>query len=384
MTEVRGCYIHSGCSAAQKAVAALSAEGVLTIRALDGSALMSGQPTDYRFADVIPGMAVDLLIADGALFTPDDASYRWPSLSVAQRLLERLESRWLMALLALIIIPLFIWWLVQRGIPAAADATVQWLPQQVGEELGQQTLVILDKTYLQPTALEQELQQSVRQRWQFMLSELQLPADDFQLHFRATALGANAFALADGSVIVTDALVQLMADSPDVLTAVLLHEIGHVVHQHNLKGVARGAATTLLYSMVLGDVEGGGELLLGAGIGLTQSAYSRDMEREADGYAHRQLQRLGLSAELFAEAMERLQLSRVEEGPTEQVEGFASHLQNYLSSHPQSQRRIDAARQAASNDLSGPANIEADPSVIRAIEGPDATLVEVDDEFDDM
>ncbi len=62
------------------------------------------------------------------------------------------------------------------------------------------------------------------------------------VEFRASPIiGANAFALPGGIVIVTDQLMQL-AEHDDEILAVLAHEIGHVKHRHVLRGLPQDSA----------------------------------------------------------------------------------------------------------------------------------------------
>ncbi|OYU72188.1 MAG: hypothetical protein CFE45_40815, partial [Burkholderiales bacterium PBB5] len=46
---------------------------------------------------------------------------------------------------------------------------------------------------------------------------------------------ANALALPGGTLIVTDAMVRLLADRPDVLVGVFGHELGHLQHRHGMR-----------------------------------------------------------------------------------------------------------------------------------------------------
>jgi Zn-dependent protease with chaperone function len=54
---------------------------------------------------------------------------------------------------------------------------------------------------------------------------------------------ANAFALPNGRVVVTDELVELLKNDSDALRAVLLHEIGHVQHHHSIRLAAQAAVS---------------------------------------------------------------------------------------------------------------------------------------------
>ena len=141
--------------------------------------------------------------------------------------------------------------------------------------------------------------------------------------------------------MVTDDLANLLADKPNALKAVLLHEMGHVVHQHSVRITAQSAASTIVLAVVFGDLEGVAEVALGTGASFAQQGFSRDMEREADTFALIQLESLGYSSNDFADAIEALQESHTSEN--EHLEKVNDFLE-YLSSHPSAQERIDNAR----------------------------------------
>jgi predicted Zn-dependent protease len=65
---------------------------------------------------------------------------------------------------------------------------------------------------------------------------------------------ANAFALSDGTIVLTEELVAL-ADHDDLNIAVLLHEIGRVVYGHRLRGALVSSAFFMLTMSYYGDVD---------------------------------------------------------------------------------------------------------------------------------
>jgi Zn-dependent protease with chaperone function len=349
---ITGTYQLAGRSESHPASAILYETGQIVIQYKSGEKITDCWPDSYQFSDVIPGLAVDLILEDGALFVPTDKNFRWPQLSSNNLLAEWLESHWLVVFSSVLIVPLFMWSMMTYVLPGAAHAAVAFLPDSIADSMGEQTLYILDKTQLDPTELPQEQQQQVTEIWQRITTQLDLPEDQYQLHFRKFDMGANAMALPDGSIIVTDDIVDLMADDPDALLAVLLHEIGHIEHQHSLKMVAQTTATTMLFAMMFGDIEGAGELILGAGTGLLQSAFSRDMEREADEFAHKNLPQFNISPVAFADAMTLLISSHTsdnegeEDSSEDEFMSTLNHWLQYLSTHPDTQERIDSARNA--------------------------------------
>lgn len=341
MKRISGKYQWSGEARSLAAIAVIASDHI-RIQSDEGDTLNHCLNEAARFGDAIPGLPVDLIFENDGRFIPDDPHFRWPSHKASQRLPEILERNWLTVVIALALVPGFVWLTINKAIPGMSEAAVPLIPDIVISTLSQQTLEILDSTYLDDTQLDTEQQQAVRQQWHQVLNQLSLPGDQFHLKFRSFSAGPNAFALPDGTVIVTDQIVALTNDNPDVLTSVLLHEIGHVHHQHGMKLLTQSVATSVLFAMIFGDIEGIGEVLLGTGGALMQSSFSRNMESEADHYAFQQLTALGMSPELFAEAMERLSQSYKEDESdthSDKPEWF-----DYFSSHPNSQERIERAR----------------------------------------
>lgn len=350
---IAGTFQMAGRAEAHPAIARINDNGSVQIIAChDQRSLHYSPAEDMRYGDIIPGLPAELIFAEGARFIPDDATYRWPGLSTAQRLPAWLEAHWLTVLAAVILVPGFVWLMIYKVIPAAAETSVQYLPDFVATELSDQTLDLLDRFYMEPTQVNATQQEKITADWHEILQHLALPQEKYRLYFRDSSIGANALALPDGSVILTDDIVDLMQNNPEQLNAVLLHEIGHVEHKHGLKMLAQATATTMMFAMMFGDIEGAGEMILGVGSSLLQSAFSRDMEREADAFAYTQLHKIGHSPRDFAKAMRALMKSHGASEEQIQPEnddnsnvGNNRDLLEYLSSHPDTLERIKAAEE---------------------------------------
>jgi Zn-dependent protease with chaperone function len=143
-------------------------------------------------------------------------------------------------------------------------------------------------------------------------------------------VGPNAFALPDGTVIVTDELVELSEEPKEVL-AVLAHEIGHVHHRHSLRMALESSTVVLLVSAYFGDVTQLTTLSASLPGIYAQAHYSRDHETEADSFAMDYLKQNGIPARHFANALRKLQKVS---GPDPE-----RGLQ-YLASHPPTSERI--------------------------------------------
>lgn len=293
----------------------------------------------------LPGLAAELTFSDGGRFVPDDAQFRWPFTTKRHGLAERLEKNKLLILLAVLFTPVLIWLLLYKVVPNIAVYSVDIMPKSMVERMGEQSLYVIEKAALEPTEIADKQQAKLQLHWAQMLDSLRLDADTYRLSiYKSDYLGANAFALPHGRVVVTDELIALLKDKPQALQAIMLHEIGHVQHQHGIRMVAQSASTAIVLAVIFADLEGVAEIVLGSGSVFLQQAFSRDMERQADHFAITQLERLGYSSNDFADAIEALQQS-VESAPSE----TGSSWLKYLSTHPSSQERIEHARNYSSD-----------------------------------
>ena len=143
-------------------------------------------------------------------------------------------------------------------------------------------------------------------------------------------MGANAFALPSGIVVMTDELVDL-AQADEELQVVLAHEIGHVVHRHSLRMLLQNSATSLLIIGLTGDVSSASVLVAGVPTALVQAKHSRQFENEADDYAYAWMDRNGVPHRYFTDMLERLE---------KKYGGAGSGALSWLSSHPSTAERI--------------------------------------------
>lgn len=341
MQTIKGQFQHAASTEHCAAVLHLTEQGqVLLYAEHDNALLLEATADSYKVAEVLPGLPAELLFQTGAVFSPADHNWRWPK-SGRQNLTLKLETNKSLIVLSVIAVPILIWWLTTVGLPKAATALVPWIPVSVEESIGQQSMQMFDRTLLSDSELSPQLQQSIRHQWQTALDQLQLSSGyQYQLHFRASKrLGANAFALPGGYLTITDELVKRLEQQPDAILAVLLHEVGHVEHRHGMKLAAQATASTIVMSVLFSDLEGVTEAVLGTGTSLVQSAFSRDMERQADHFSTQSLLKLNKSPQAFAEAMQAL----TKDQPKEELMPWLE----YLNSHPNTKERIEKATQQA-------------------------------------
>ena len=269
----------------------------------------------------------------------------------------RAQQSWHWALasvagLAVLLTVLALW-----GVPWLSLIAVGAITPGVDKELGRAALATLDKHLTQPSALDALQQQRVRDalaRAVVAQPAGRVPA--YELMFRRGAgkdgLGPNAFALPGGTLVMTDALVELFGADVDVLTGVLAHELGHVHHRHGMRMVVQASLIGLLSSVVLGDFS---SILAAAPVVLGQASYSRDAEREADAFCAKFLKAAGVSPEVMVGMFEKLGATRAKGAKDAKdakdrpaaADDAASWLGIAIASHPGDRERIEFFRAAA-------------------------------------
>ena len=171
-------------------------------------------------------------------------------------------------------------------IPWAALRVVQASPR-LKHQVGQGTLAILDRR-LEPSALSPAEREHVRG----LFAPLAADHPGLGLHLEFRKLGApNAFALPDGTVVLTDEIVRL-SEHDDALSGVLLHEIGHVAHGHALRRIIESSTFAVLATAYYGDADQITAIAGGLPLLYAQTRYSRRDETEADRVALEGLLRL--------------------------------------------------------------------------------------------
>ena len=279
-----------------------------------------------------------LLLADGGSITVADcqAFDRWRQAHGARDgWVVRAQQSWRGVMLAALLLVGVLWAGYRWGVPALAAAVVALVPTSVDQTVGDSALQGLGAKWLQPSRLPPDRQQTLRQRFEAAAACGGRPPA-FRLHFHAgtASLGPNAFALPGGHIVLTDALVELLAGHDDTLLGVLGHELGHVRHRHGMRALVQFGLLSAATSVALGDFS---SWLAGAPALLGQLDYSRQAEREADTDAARLLRCNGISPAVMVLLFERLRTT----GPG------ARDLPVALASHPMDEARIAFFRQAA-------------------------------------
>jgi Zn-dependent protease with chaperone function len=219
-------------------------------------------------------------------------------------LAHQLETHTYFVALTLVLVITFTWAVAVYGLPAASRYIAFHLPQNVMNRAAIETLQFLDKTQLKPTKLDEQTQKQILAHFAPAIEQ------NKNLHinviFRGGGdIGANAFALPDGTVLFTDEIVRL-AKNNDELLAVLAHEIGHVKYRHSLRSVIQGSVISFGVAMLTGDLSAASNLLASLPVVITNMSYSRNFEREADNNALVFLDANHIERHYFVDLMDRL------------------------------------------------------------------------------
>ncbi|MGV8990750.1 MAG: M48 family metallopeptidase [Thiobacillus sp.] len=242
-----------------------------------------------------------------------------------ERWARHLESRLGYALIALVVSVLVMFAGLRWGVPAAAQLAAHTLPAGLERNIGEESLTLMDKFSLSPSRLPLARQQSLTQQLAAQCGKQTCPP--YTLLFRNSKLfGANAMALPGGTIVVTDALVDL-AHTDTELIAVIAHELGHVAHRHSLRLALQSIGAGVILVAITGDIGSVSDLAAGLPSLLLQNGYSRDMEREADAYALAWLNTACIPPRHFADI-----LGRLDKDSTDST--------TLLDSHPGTHQRI--------------------------------------------
>lgn len=261
--------------------------------------------------------------------------------SVLQRILGSWERSIPLAFLALVLTILLVASFIRFVLPAVARQVAQVVPQSSEERLGRETLAILDRVALKGSMLTAERTREVSGLFDRMKGDMPW-AKGYRLEFRSGGgIGANAFALPGGTIIVTDEMVKL-AGRDDELIGVFAHEAGHVRSRHALRHLLQSTGTGLLIAAVTGDITSITSLSATLPTALIDAGYSREFEYEADDAAIDYLLKTGRKPKAYADTLARLQAEHDKRSGGEGGKRSWTPME-LLATHPETAKRMERA-----------------------------------------
>lgn len=342
-----GIWHPSGSSRAVAATLHIGDEGIVQARDADGVPLAATPGGAIEVSDRIGGIVRRLGFADGSVFeTPDndgvDAALRRLRRRVGRvHEMERFHPRLAVFVLAVVALSFAVY---RYAVPVLIEIAIALTPPVVPALLSQSAMVSLDQTLLAPTTMAAERRAAIEGDFAGLAAHAPRGAAGYSLKFRhgGSSIGPNAFALPDGTLVLTDELADLAGDDREALLGVLAHEIGHVEHEHALRRIYRAVGVAGLIMMIGGDIGAGAQDVLVQGAALMSLSYSRDQERDADRYAVELMHAAGRDPLAVARFFELL-ASRSEGG----------YAESFLSTHPPTPERIEDTRRHAEEVAAG-------------------------------
>ena len=339
MISIEGKWYDGKTSAAEDVVCIVYDNGSLRIeRMRDGGLILTRPRFDIDISPRLANTQRYLLFPRGEKFetADNDAVDRVENRFTKPTWLKtvyKLERHWRYVLPALAVLLFILWAGMSYGIPWVAKAIAYRLPPSMLHFASNQTLDILDRSVFEPSELDEKTRLKLLEHFQ---PEMAAHSDyGLEVVFRKGGkTGPNAFALPSGVIVFTDEMIQI-AEHGDELSAVLAHEIGHIVHRHGMRTLIQDSLLGFVLLAMTGDVSGSSELFLGLPVLLMEMAYSREFEREADDYALTYMHANGISPLHFASLMRR-----VEERKSGAPDIASEKWINYLSTHPLTEERL--------------------------------------------
>jgi Zn-dependent protease with chaperone function len=236
------------------------------------------------------------------------------------------------------------WMFLQFGVPLLAEHVANATPPNIEAKLGDEVLKGLDTKlgYFSPSKIEKSRQDSIKNALTRMCVAFK-NCPQYRLEFRdSSVIGANAFALPGGVMVITDDLIRLSKNDTEIV-AVLAHELGHVKKRHAFRQSIQGALSGLVLAAATGDVSSIASGLPGV---LMQMRYTRELEIEADTFALGALEKACLPPKAFADILLRLGKNERNANPQSSKKSNSEDVQagdpvsDMLSSHPDTLSRI--------------------------------------------
>jgi len=214
--------------------------------------------------------------------------------------------------------------LFRRGV----DAGIRFVPKRIDQEIGDAAFNSMDLggPKVDNAQIDAALKMMVQR-----LTKVLPKTYDFRIQvIRNNSI--NAFALPGGQLVVFTGLLK-NATSPEQVTAVLAHEMAHVIQRHGVQRILQSVGIVAIAQIILGDVVGimaaGKEVLTLAAI----NAYSREQEAAADASAIQILTDAHLSPVALKEffVITQKQLGK-------------AHVPPWFSTHPEFNQRLHAVQ----------------------------------------
>ena len=206
-------------------------------------------------------------------------------------------------LVALLLIPPFLYTIWTIGIPKMTDSVAQNVPVEWEEELGETVFnSIFHSSLSKPDPQVKKNLDKIAER---LLKEYSDQPYTFTIHIHPGEM-VNAMALPGGTIVVFQGLINI-TETPEELAGVLAHEFQHVLLRHSTRGIIRQFASSALLAILVGDSNTVMNTVMGAAGQLEGLHFNRSMETEADQGGMEMILKAGLDPAGMIRVFEKLQ-----------------------------------------------------------------------------
>ncbi|XPV70220.1 MAG: M48 family metallopeptidase [Halarcobacter sp.] len=298
--------------------------------------ITSGSISNLVISSRLGNVQRKITLEDGRLFSTEENDLVDDLLLDKNSLLHKLESNLLLIFFSLIFSIAIGYSFIVYGIPYSSKKIAFALPVDLNKSISNTLLKTLDENFLHQSFLDEAKKNKIKDLFEKkVLKNINNEENfDYKIHFRNIIISnksiANAFALPNGDIILSDAFIKL-AKNEEEIEAVIYHEIGHIKNRHTLQSIIQRSFVAFIGMYLTGDVSMSSDLILGFGTLFINTSYSREHEQESDIYALNKMLQIGINPKYLADI-----LSKLSKNDKKEKKPFL----DLFSTHPTTKQRV--------------------------------------------
>ncbi|WP_169733424.1 M48 family metallopeptidase [Sulfurospirillum arcachonense] len=240
-----------------------------------------------------------------------------------------LESKMKYSVIFLFTIVFLLYGYFFHGTHFIASIIAPVVPKSYVKYIGEKSFEYIDENLLFNSRLSKNQKKLVQNSFNRINKQ-----KEYKLFIRSSSkwIGANALALPNGYIIITDEMAELTNFNQDALTGIFAHEIAHIDKKHSLKNIVQTSLSSIVIFLFSGDITDGVATISSA---LLYSKYSREFEEEADNEAIKTLNKLHISTIPLANTFKKIAKEH----------NVSKDENSYFSSHPSLFKRAKKLRE---------------------------------------
>ncbi len=270
-----------------------------------------GSLSDLKIEPPLGSLPQKIYLPDGGLFQSDDLEAMAAILPKSKwHLLTSAESFGPHLLPITLILPVVTFAVYRLIMPLIIILALGLTPTSLIQQMDKSAIKTFDKLTTRESHISYKRQAEISLIFEGLLekgeSHRKKRRPQYELLFRGGRMGPNAFALPGGTIVITDALVDMFPNDDDVIAGILAHEIGHVEMEHSLRRLYRALGLAAMLGLIAGDSGAIVEDVIVEGSALLSLSFSRRNETESDNFAVDLLYETGRDPAAMAKLFERI------------------------------------------------------------------------------